>query len=150
MYGTTMNYRRAAGGGNFNDYRSSWMKSRNSASIKSDDFTKDFDFTFSLGKPTSRREVGNILCQSGAFNSYKEMSEKLTHMSINNNNTENGQVLIQCGKDILADDIVDLLLDMDNTPVKRCHSYKVQEVAVKFSFIHPSVNIKRDVIDNFW
>ena len=38
---------------------------------------------------------------------------------------------------------------MDNSPVKRCHSYKVQEVAVKFHFIHPSVNIQKDVIDKF-
>ena len=147
MYGN-MNYRRATMGGSFNDYRSNWMQPRNSASIKSAEFTKDFDFTFSLGKPTTRREVGNLLCQSGAFSSYKELSEKLTHMSINNNNTENGQVLIQCGKNILADDIVDQLLEMDNSPVKRCHSYKVQEVAVKFHFIPPSVNIQKDVIDN--
>ena len=143
-----LDYRNALNG-NFNDYRSEWMQSRRSASIKSGSYTKDFDFTFSLGRPTTRREIGNLLCKCGAFNSYEEISGKLKHMSINNNNNENGQVLIQCGKDVLAEDIVDKLLAMENSPVKRCHSYKVQEVAVKFHFIHPSVNIQRDIVDTY-
>ena len=143
-----MNYRGALSG-NFNHYRSDWMQPRNTASITSASFTKEFDFTFSLGRPTNRREVGNLLCKCGAFESYKELSEKLTFIAINNNSTENGQVLIQCGDKILADDVVDKLNDMDNTPVKRCHSYNIKEVPVKFHHIHPSVNIQRDVVDGF-
>ena len=125
------------------------MQSRNSASLKSASFTKEFDLTFSLGRPTNRREVGNLLCRCGAFESYQELSQNLTHISINNNSSENGQVLIQCTKDGLADEIVDKLLGMDNSPVKRCHSYNVKEVPVKFHFIHPSVNIKRDIVDGY-
>ena len=103
---------------------SEWMPPRSYASVKSLSYTKDFDFTFSLGRPTNRREIGNLLCQCGAFESYKEVAEKLTHMSVNNN-VENGQVLMQCGKDNMAEDIVDKLLAMPHSPVnKRCHSNK--------------------------
>ena len=144
-----LNYRRAVTGMEFNDYRSSWMQSRSTATIKSDTYTKDYDFTFSLGRPTSRREVGNLLCQSGACDSYKDISEKLTFININNNSSENGQVLIQCTRSELADEMVDKLNGMDGTPVRRCHSYNIQEVPVKFHFIHPSVNIQKDVVEKF-
>ena len=143
-----MNYRGALSG-NFNDYRSGWMKSRNSASINSDTFTKEYDLTFSLGRPTNRREVGNLLCQSGAFSSYREVTERLTLITINNNSTENGQVLIQCRKKEYTNEIVDSLISMADSPVKRCHSYNIQEIPVKFHFIHPSVSIQRDVVDKF-
>ena len=39
--------------------------------------------------------------------------------------------------------------NMDDTPVKRCHSYNVKEIPVKFHNIHPSVNIQRDVVDGY-
>ena len=135
--------------GNFNDYRSGYMQPRNTASIRSGSFTKEYDFTFSLGRPTNRREVGNLLCQSGACASYREVSEKLTFININNNSTENGQVLIQCCQKALADEMIDKLIEMEDNPVKRCHSYNVREVPVKFHYIHPSVNIQRDVVDGF-
>ena len=144
----SMNYANALSG-NFNEYRSGWMKSRNSASLSSDTFTKNLDFTFSLGRPTTRREVGNLLCRCGIFDSYQEISKNFTHISINNNNMENGQVLITCRKDGIADEIVDKLNGMEDSPVKRCHSYNNREVAVKFHFIHPSVNIQRDIVDKF-
>ena len=143
-----LNYRNALSG-NFNDYRSGYMQSRSTASITSNSFHKDWDFTFSLGRPTNRREVGNLLCKSGACKSYSDVSEKLTFIGINNNNTENGQVTIQCGEKDLADIMVDKLLSMPQSPVKRCHSYSIKEVPVKFHFIHPSVDVEKDVVKNF-
>ena len=143
-----MDFRRALSG-NFNDYRSQWMKPRNTGSISSASFTKEFDFTFSLGRPTNRREIGNLLCKCGAFDSYNELSQKLNYIGVNNNNTENGQVLIQCGDKVLAEEIVEKLIDMEDSPVRRCHSYNVKEVPVKFNNIHPSVNIQRDVVDGY-
>ena len=129
-------------------YRKEYMVPRSSASIKSDSFTKEYDLTFSLGRPTHRREIVNLLCRCGAIDSYQDLRNVIKMISIGNNE-ENGQVLIQCVKPGSSDDIVDRLNSMDNTPVKRCHSYTNKEVPVKFHFIHPSVNIQRDIVDRF-
>ena len=142
------NYANAVGSGNYNDYRRPWMQARNAVSIKSESFTKDNDFTFSLERPTNRREVANILINSGACGSYKEFAQMFTYMSINNNANENGQVTIQCTKPETAERVVEMLNELTNIKIKRCHSYKIHEVPVKISNIHPSVNIKRDLIDN--
>ena len=149
MENTRRDYARDIGSGNYNDYRKPWMQARNAVSIKSETYTKDNDFTFSLGRPTNRREVANILMNSGACGSFKEITEMFTYMSINNNANENGQVSIQCAKPGIAEQVVEMLNDMNMSgfQIKRCHSYKIHEVPVKISNLHPSLNIKRDLID---
>ena len=136
------------GNGNYNGYRRDWMKPRDVASIKSDTFTKEFDLTFSLGRPTSRREVVDLLVRCGALKSYADVNDCIGMISIGSNEL-NGQVLIQCLKPGLCDEIVGKLVAMQDSPVRRCHSYSNGEVPVKFHFIHPSVNIERDVVNKF-
>ena len=134
--------------GNYNGYRREWMKPRDVASITSNSFTKEYDLTFSLGRTTSRREVVDLLCRCGALKSYADVNNCLGMISIGNN-VLNGQVLIQCLKPGLCDEIVQKLINMEDSPVRRCHTYSNGEVPVKFHFIHPSVDIERDVVKNF-
>ena len=120
-------------------------------SIQSLSYTKEYDFTFSLGRPTNRPEVVNLIRSSGAIGKDDNIHDYLQMITINDFNEENGQVLVRCIKPGLADHIVEklLALEVPNVDIRRCHSYTNKEVAVKFRFIHPSVNVKRDVVEKF-
>ena len=41
-------------------------------SMHLEEVKKDKDFTFSLGRYTNRREVGNLICRSGAIGSFED------------------------------------------------------------------------------
>ena len=131
---------------NRNDYN---IRPRSSASIKSLSYTKEYDFTFSLGRPTGRLEVIDLIRKSGAIGITEDVKNYFTMITINENNVDNGQVLIQCAKPGIADRIVEKLQKLESPTILRCHSYSNQEVPVKFQFIQPSVNIQRDVVDHF-
>ena len=119
-----MDYRRAITGGG-NSYRSKYTVARNVASIKSDSYTKDYDFTFSLGRPTTSREVANLLCKTGLCETHDDIRTKMPYMRINNFATENGQVTIHCKTKELAEEMVDALNDMGDARIRSCGALKI-------------------------
>ena len=117
------------------------------ASIKSLSFTKEYDFTFSLERPTTRSEVISILRGKGCIEKDKNPLDYISMIAINENNNENGQVTVTCVKPGLANEMVRKLEESNDPRLKRLHSYANDEVPVKFHFIHPTVNIQRDIVE---
>ena len=128
----------------------SWKNPNTSASIHSSSFTKEYDITFSLGRPTGRLEVVDILRSSGAIPKNDDLHDYISMITINDFNEQNGQVLIRCvNRPGLANNMVRKLGELVDPVLLRCHSYANSEVPVRFNFIHPSVDIQCDVVDNF-
>ena len=44
---------------------------------------------------------------------------------------------------------MDKLNGLINTSIRKCHSYTDKELPVKFNFVHPSIDIQKDIVDGF-
>ena len=65
-------------------------------------------------------------------------------------NQENGQVMVYTRTAELGDIFVDKLLALpESVGIRKCHSYSDREVTVRFSFIHPSIDVEKDIIHGF-
>ena len=57
-------------------------------------------------------------------------------------NKENGQIFVECKDEGLTDAWVEKIsqLNVDDTTIRKCHSYTGQDVLVRFSCIHSNVD----------
>ena len=110
-------------------------------------YTRENDLTFSFGELVDYDDVVNLLLQSGCIDRKNYLDEikmlKLTK------SVHNGQVFVTCAKPNVCDEWVRKLNAMDGSGIRKCHSYSDKEVTVKFSFIHPSINIQKEIVEGF-
>ena len=100
--------------------------------MRSESFTREFDVTLSLGKETNRREIADLIVESGAASSYEYLFENVHTIGINNRALENGQVVIVCKNTEFVDVLVEKLNALTDRGIRSCHSYNDVETAVKF------------------
>ena len=107
-------------------------------------YSKEWDLTFSYGRETSEYEVLKLLYDSECI-SDDNIHEYLRGIVVGEN-LHNGQVIVFCAKPGLSDIFVEKLLNFAGDTIKKCHSYSNTEIPVRFSFIHPSIDIEADII----
>ena len=61
----------------------------------------------------------------------------------------NGQVFVTCTEPGVCQDWVKKLNLLEGTSITKCHSYSDKEVTVRFSYIHPSINIQKEIVEKF-
>ena len=116
--------------------------------IVSKSYSRDNDITFSLGKPTDYEEVLHLLWKAGCVEDPLTLSNKVNQLRITRN-LDNGQVFVTCAESGVADKWVDSLNELENTSIKKCHSYTNKEIPVKFSYLHASIDIENDIVNGF-
>ena len=107
---------------------------------------RKLDMIFSLGRETNYEEVKNLLRVAGCIDP-NDMYHNVRAIRIFNNNIHNGQVFVYCTTPGLSDIFAERLNALPGNLIRKCHSYTDRDIPVKFSFIHPSVNIQRDVVN---
>ena len=115
--------------------------------LKIQTYTRENDLTFSFGKVVDYDHVVGLLLESGCVEP-KTMLDEIKMLKITKS-VHNGQVFVTCAKPGVCDEWVKKLNSMDGTSIQKCHSYSDKEVTVRFSFIHPSVNIQKDIVEKF-
>ena len=110
-------------------------------------YSRENDFTFSLGRQTSYEEVLGLLWEAGCVNPSNLLSS-VKQLRITKN-VDNGQVFVTCANDGVSDIWVDKLNGLAKSDIRKCHSYTDKEIPVKFSFIHASINVQKDIVDGF-
>ena len=110
-------------------------------------YTRENDITFSFGKFIDHDDVVGLLVKSGCVTP-KSLLDDVNMVKITKN-LHNGQVFVTCSKPGVCDDWVDKLNSCEGVEIKKCHSYTDKEIPVKFNFIHPSIDIKAEIVDNF-
>jgi len=154
-----MDFRRAlvGGGRRFNQERRFYRKQQNPYSnpdwplevvnVKTDNFTRELDFTLSLGRRCrGTMEIANLLKDSGAVTE-DNFQQHVEQIGINNGNVENGQIVVHCKSVESVDRMVNALNEMGNEEIRNCHSYKSYETPVTLAYIHPKADIQKDVIE---
>ena len=63
---------------------------------------------------------------------------------------DNGQIFVTCEDSGVADLWVDKLNGLENTSIKKCHSYTDKEIPVKMNVIHSSIDIQKDIVEGFY
>ena len=127
-----------------------WKNRRPQSTIpmwKAPSYSRKWDLTFSLGYRTTEYEVLKILYDSGCIDD-QNVNENLRGVALGEN-MFNGQVFVYCAKPQLSDIFVGKLLDYahaENFILHNCHSYSNVEVSVRFSYIHPSIDIENDIV----
>ena len=112
---------------------------------KTSNYHRECDMTFSLGRETNYEEVFELLKVSGCIDPVRWF-ETLRSIRIHNNSVDNGQVMVFCTKPGLSDEFADKLNALPGDLIRKCHSYTDKDIPVKFSFIHPSVDIEMDIV----
>ena len=112
-----------------------------------DTYSRENDLTFSLGKETDHDEIMDLLIDSGCVEA-GNILDKISCLRITRN-LENGQVFITCSEPAVTDGWVYQLNSLTNTSIRKCHSYTDKELPVKFNFIHPSIDIQKEIVDGF-
>ena len=107
-------------------------------------YTRENDLTFSLGRATDHDEIVKLLLDSGCVGP-KSLVKDVTMVKITGN-LQNGQVFVTCSESGVSDSWVDKLNSLEGTTIRKCHSYTDKEIPVKFNFIHPSINIQKDIV----
>lgn len=156
-----LNYRRALTGGGsgrrFNQERRYHHNNNNSTNnpnwplesvnIKTDNFTRELDFTLSLGRRCRGSiEVFKLLIESGAVTE-DNFNESVEQIGVNNYNVENGQIVVHCKTVEAVDKLVTALNAMESDEIRNCHSYKSYETPVTFAYVHPKADIQKDIIE---
>ena len=118
----------------------------NTVIVRSESFTREYDVTLSLGRETNRKEIADLIVESGAVHSYEQLFENVHTIGINNRALENGQVVIVCKNTDIVDVMVEKLNDLPDKGIRSCHSYNDVETAVKFNWVHPRASIPIDVV----
>ena len=106
------------------------------------------DLTFSLGRETNHDEVERLLVDSGCVGQGK-LLDYAKQMRITGNQ-ENGQIFVEL-KSGLSDTFADKLnsCNLPGFSIRKCHTYTNKDVLVRFSYIHSSVDIQTEIVDNF-
>ena len=110
---------------------------------------RTWDMTFSLGRPTSHKEIIYLLTASNCIDKAENVLDYVRMIKIGGN-MENGQVMVYCRGDY-ADNYVERIsaLRIPGTNIKKCHSYTLKEILVRFSFIHPNIDVETVVVKGF-
>ena len=110
-------------------------------------YSRENDITLSLGRQTDYEEVLGLLWKAGCIDP-STLLDSVSQMRITKN-VDNGQIFVTCANDNVADIWVDKLNGLTGTDIKKCHSYTDKEIPVKFSFIHASIDVQKDIVDGF-
>ena len=121
-----------------------WRRPRHNT-WKAPSYSRSNDMTFSFGRETNEVEVLRLLHDSGCID-IKNTGATIKGFKIGGN-LHNGQVMVYCAKPGLSDIFVEKLLNFAGNDIMKCHSYSNNEIPVRFSFIHPSINIKEDIVE---
>ena len=108
-------------------------------------YSREWDLTFSLGRETTEYEVLRLLLNSGCIDD-TNIHDMIRGIVVGDN-FSNGQVFVYCAKPHLSNIFVRKLKDFLGVAIQNCHTYSNEEIPVKFSFIHPSVDIQKDIVD---
>ena len=122
-----------------------WRRPRQHDTWRAPSYSKSMDMTFSFGRETTELEVLKLLHDSGCID-VSNTAASIRGFKIGSN-LHNGQVMVYCVKPGLSDIFVEKLLAFAGDRIVKCHSYSNNEIPVRFSFIHPSIDIKKDIID---
>ena len=110
-------------------------------------YTREDDLTLSFGRATSHSEILNLLSRSGCFEPEDYLNAiKMLRIT---KSVDNGQVFVTSAEKGLVDLWADKINAFAGDGIKKCHTYTSKEVLVHFSFIHPSVNVKQEIVDGF-
>ena len=110
-------------------------------------YTRENDLTFSFGEYVDYDDVVGLLLQSGCIDRKNYLNEiKMLKIT---KSLHNGQVFITCAQPNVCDEWVAKLNFMQGSGIRKCHSYSDKDVTVKFSFIHPSINIQKEIVENY-
>lgn len=115
--------------------------------LKMETFSKEYDVTFSLGRPTDETEVMLILLNAGCVKAESYM-DSIRMLKIRGN-VQNGQVLITCKEKGQSDEFADKINALKHPDIRKCHSYTSKQMPVRINFIHPTMNVQEDFIKNF-
>ena len=127
-----------------------WKNRRPQSTIpiwKAPSYTRKWDLTFSLGYRVTEYEVLKLLFDAGCIddNNVKEYIRGI----VVGENLFNGHVFVFCTKPELSDIFVEKLMiyaDAEEFMIYNCHSYSNSEISVRFSHIHPSIDIENDIV----
>ena len=92
-------------------------------------------------------EVVGLLLLSGCVEP-NNLAEEISMLKITKS-IHNGQVFVTCAKPGVCEEWVKKLNSLEDTSIRKCHSYSDKEVTVKFSFIHPSIDIENEIVKKF-
>ena len=110
-------------------------------------YSRENDFTFSFGRIVDYDEVVGLLLLSGCVEP-NNLAEEISMLKITKS-IHNGQVFVTCAKPGVCEEWVKKLNSLEDTSIRKCHSYSDKEVTVKFSFIHPSIDIENEIVKKF-
>ena len=107
------------------------------------------DLTFSLGRDTNHDEIERLLVESGCITK-GGILDYAKQLRITGNK-ENGQVFVELKGPGLSDVFADKLnsCKLNDFSIRKCHTYNNKDILVRFSYIHSSINIQTEVVDNF-
>ena len=107
------------------------------------------DLTFSLGRKTNTKEAHDLLVEAGCFKN-GELLKYVNQLRVTGS-MDNGKIFVECNAPGHNDVFVEKLnnLNLPEVTIKKCHSYSNKDVLVRFSYIHSSVDIKTEIVDNF-
>ena len=110
-------------------------------------YSRENDFTFSFGRYVDYDEVISLLLLSGCVQP-ENMVEEIRMLKITKS-IHNGQVFVTCAKPGVCDKWVKKLNALEGASIRKCHSYSDKEVTVRFGFIHPSIDIQKEIVEGF-
>ena len=115
--------------------------------LKVASYTRENDLTFSFGRHVDYDDVVGLLMLSGCVEP-NTLLEQISMLKITKS-IHNGQVFVTCAKPGVCQDWVNKLNTLEGTSITKCHSYSDKEVTVRFSYIHPSIDIQREIVEKF-
>ena len=126
-----------------------WSRPPEYPYLKVKSYSRYHDMTFSLGRETSHAEVESLLIKAGCFEAGK-LHDYVKQIRITGNR-ENGQVFVECRGPGLSDIFVEKInnMDLEHDTIRKCHSYTNNDIPVKFSFIHSSIDIQEEIVNKF-
>ena len=113
------------------------------------DENNELDMTFSFGRDIDGPGVDAFLL-ANAFRDFDEMRKVVDTMHVNPKSHKIRQVVITCCKKGQNDVLVKMLQPCVKAgAIGHCHSYSATEIPVIVDWLHSSVNIQQDFIENF-